>query len=154
DTRSQLGLCHCLLSAGWRPRSSTLVLLCVQCARVSPSRSNTMESRRRSSMVRRSSLVFGLTGFLLLVTAAEAALVDPPRRVRLGTCGGAPCTWCDSGSGDAVCPAAGVEVVQDCEVDVFSSASMCTEQCADSTSGCTSDTTCDLAVAGSVSANF
>ena len=69
------------------------------------------------------------------VVAADAALNEPERRVRLGSCSGAPCVWCQDGF-DAVCPGPDTTIVHDdaCNVDDASCPTApgtcdCTETC-------------------------
>ena len=59
-----------------------------------------------------------LVVLLLGVATSHAALNEPERRVRLGTCGTEHCVWCNDQS-DAFCPATGATIDHDavCNVD-------------------------------------
>jgi len=66
-------------------------------------------------MIRWSTMLFVL---VLAVASGHAALNEPERRVRLGTCGGDHCVWCQD-QFDAVCPSAVATIVHDdqCNLD-------------------------------------
>jgi len=64
----------------------------------------------------RSTVILALV--LLGVARTDGALNEPERRIRLGTCGGEHCVWCDD-QFDAFCPASGATIVHDdqCNLD-------------------------------------